>query len=245
MEIEELYKKFLSCTTITKDSREVPSESLFFALKGENFNGNRFAKDAISKGARYAIVDDEQYATDERFILVNDVLQTMQHLATYHRRQLNVQVIGITGTNGKTTTKELINQILKKRYHTIATARNYNNHIGVPYTLLRMNADHQIAVIEMGANHPGEIRFLCKLAEPQFGMITNIGKAHLEGFGSFEGVIKTKNELYEYIDSKNGTLFYNSDNKLLTGLLKDKTCRKIDYGTSEEAYCSGKLISSN
>ncbi|MFP4621263.1 MAG: UDP-N-acetylmuramoyl-tripeptide--D-alanyl-D-alanine ligase [Bacteroidales bacterium] len=245
MEIEELYKKFLSCTTITKDSREVPSQSLFFALKGENFNGNRFAKDAISKGARYAIVDDEQYATDERFILVNDVLQTMQHLATYHRRQLNVQVIGITGTNGKTTTKELINQILKKRYHTIATARNYNNHIGVPYTLLRMNADHQIAVIEMGANHPGEIRFLCKLAEPQFGMITNIGKAHLEGFGSFEGVIKTKNELYEYIDSKNGTLFYNSDNKLLTGLLKDKTCRKIDYGTSEEAYCSGKLISSN
>ncbi|MBS3769219.1 MAG: UDP-N-acetylmuramoyl-tripeptide--D-alanyl-D-alanine ligase [Bacteroidales bacterium] len=245
MQIRKIYKQFLSCSTITMDSRDVPPQSLFFALKGENFNGNRFAGEALSKGARYALVDEEQYARDDRFILVNDVLQTMQELATYHREQLKVQVIGITGTNGKTTTKALIKQILARTYNTIATEKNYNNHIGLPFTLLKMNAEHQIAVLEMGANHPGEIKFLCEIAKPDFGLITNIGKAHLEGFGSYEGVIRTKNEMYEYVDSNNGTIFYNSDNELLKDLLKNKTCRKIDYGTSDNAYCAGKIVSSD
>ena len=245
MQPTEIYKQFLSCSTITMDSREVPNQSLFFALKGENFNGNRFAEDALNKGAKYALVDEKKYALDDRYILVDDVLQTMQQLATYHRDQLKTKVIGITGTNGKTTTKELINQILSRKYHTIATEKNYNNHIGVPFTLLKMNMDHQVAIVEMGANHPGEIKFLCELAKPEFGLITNIGKAHLEGFGSFNGVIKTKNELYEYVASNKGTLFYNSDNELLKDLLKDKACRKIDYGTSENAFCSGKIVKSD
>ncbi|MGM0529924.1 MAG: UDP-N-acetylmuramoyl-tripeptide--D-alanyl-D-alanine ligase [Bacteroidota bacterium] len=245
MNLTKIYKRFLSCSTVTMDSRDVPPQSLFFALKGENFNGNRFAEEALNKGARYALVDEKQYARDDRYILVNDVLQTMQQLAAYHRGQLNVQVIGITGTNGKTTTKELIKQILSRKYNTIATEKNYNNHIGLPFTLLKMNADHHIAVLEMGANHPGEIKFLCEIAKPEFGLITNIGKAHLEGFGSYEGVIETKNEMYEYVASHNGTLFYNSDNELLKDLLKDKTCRKIDYGTADNAYCRGEIVSSD
>lgn len=245
MNLKDIYKRFLSCSTITMDSREVPAQSLFFALKGKHFNGNKFAEEALSKGARYVLVDEKQYALDERYILVNDVLHTMQRLATYHREQLKVQVIGITGTNGKTTTKELINQILAKKYNTIATEKNYNNHIGVPFTLLKMNAHHHIAIIEMGANHPGEIKFLCHIAQPEFGLITNIGKAHLEGFGSYQGVIKTKNEIYEYVASNNGTLFFNSNNELLKNLLEDKACSKIDYGTSKNAYCTGEIVSSN
>ena len=244
MDLKEIYRRFLSCSSITMDSRDVPDQSLFFALKGENFNGNRFAEEAIRKGAQYVLVDEAKYAPDARYILVDDVLSTMQQLATHHRDHLDVNVFGITGSNGKTTTKEIITQILAKKYHTISTQKNYNNHIGVPFTLLKMNTSHQVAVIEMGANHPGEIRFLCELARPDFGMITNIGKAHLEGFGSFEGVIRTKNEMYEYIDARNGTLFYNSDNDLLKDLLKDRSCKKIDYGTSENAYCSGETVSS-
>jgi UDP-N-acetylmuramoyl-tripeptide--D-alanyl-D-alanine ligase len=244
MELKQIYSRFLSCSSITMDSREVPLDSMFFALKGENFNGNKFAGEALGKGAKYAMVDEKKYAADERYIFVEDVLTTMQELATFHRRKLNLHVIGITGSNGKTTTKELISSVLKEKYHILSTEKNFNNHIGVPYTLLKLNSKHDIAVIEMGANHPGEIALLCNIADPDSGMITNIGKAHLEGFGSFNGVIKTKNELYDYLGNKNGIIFYNSDNQLLKDLLQDKQCPKIDYGTSSSANCQGHLINS-
>jgi len=212
---------------------------MFFALRGENFNGNRFAADALEKGARYAVVDDPLFAGDNRFLLVEDTLKSMQELASVHRKNMPARILAITGSNGKTTTKELIYRILESEYPTLATSKNYNNHIGVPLTLLHLKDHHQYAVVEMGANHPGEIRFLCEIADPDFGIITNIGKAHLEGFGSFQGVIHAKNELYEHICSREGTIFYNSDNTMLKDLLKNTNCHTYDYGTSPQAYCSG------
>ena len=174
---------------------------MFIALKGESFNGNAFAGKALEDGCAFAIIDEAQYAIegDRRYILVNDCLQTLQQLANYHRRQLGTRVIGITGTNGKTTTKELISAVLSQTHNILYTQGNLNNHIGVPTTLLRLKPEHDLAVIEMGANHQGEIKFLCEIAEPDYGIITNVGKAHLEGFGSFEGVIKTKGELYDFL----------------------------------------------
>ena len=209
----QLYEIFLQHPIISTDSRFCTPDSLFFALKGENFNANTFALSALEKGCAYAIVDEKEYAIDKRFILVENVLESLQQLATYHRKQLGTRIIGITGTNGKTTTKELIAAVLKEKYNVLFTQGNLNNHIGVPVTLLQLKAEHQIAVIEMGANHPGEIKMLAEIACPDYGIITNVGKAHLEGFGSFEGVKKTKSELYEYIFEKGKAIFINKDNE--------------------------------
>jgi UDP-N-acetylmuramoyl-tripeptide--D-alanyl-D-alanine ligase len=233
--IEELYKIFLQHPVACTDTRNIKPGSLFFALKGANFNANEFAKEAINKGCSFAIIDEEKYYTDN-CILVEDVLTTFQKLATHHRRQFTIPVIGITGTNGKTTTKELTATVLSKKYNTLFTQGNLNNHIGVPLTLLNLTKEHGIAVIEMGANHVGEIDMLCRIAEPDFGIITNIGKAHLEGFGGYEGVIKAKSELYKFIKEKGGELFVNADDELLMSLADGVY---LTYGQSIDADIRG------
>ncbi len=238
MNTPELYKLFTQSPSISTDSRTIFENSIFFALKGQNFDGNKFASDAILKGAKYAIVDDPAYADSPNIILVKDVLSTLQSLANYHRRQLGIPVIAITGTNGKTTTKELIAAVLKNRFNLTYTRGNLNNHIGVPLTLLDMTAETQVAVIEMGANHPGEIRALCEIAEPNYGIVTNIGKAHLEGFGSFEGVIKTKSEMYDYLRESGGKCFINSDNELL--MTQAKGLELLTYGSCAPAQLIGE-----
>ena len=192
MTIEEIYCLFKQHPTVTTDTRNCQENSIFIALKGERFNGNEFVEQAIKEGCAYAIADEAKYATDSRIILVDNCLQTLQALASYHRKQMGTPVIGITGSNGKTTTKELLAAVLSTQYNTLYTQGNLNNHIGVPLTLLQLTAEHEIAIIEMGANHPGEIKTLAEIALPDYGLITNVGKAHLEGFGSFEGVLKTK-----------------------------------------------------
>lgn len=213
MEIETIYTYFKQCSSVCTDTRKIEPNSIFFALKGDNFNGNTFAQQALEKGAKYCIVDEEAYASDQ-CLLVDDVLQTLQQLATYHRDQMLIPVIALTGSNGKTTTKELINAVLSKKYNTIATQGNLNNHIGVPLTLLRMTEKTDIAIVEMGANHAKEIEFLCNIAQPDYGLITNFGKAHLEGFGSIEGIIKAKSELYEYIKAHQKTIFVNENDEI-------------------------------
>lgn len=240
MELSALYQIFRECTAVTTDSRNCPIDSLFIALKGESFNGNAFAVKALEAGCKYVVVDEPQYESegDKRFILVDDCLRTLQQLANYHRRQLGTRVIGITGTNGKTTTKELISAVLSQSYSVLYTQGNLNNHIGVPLTLLRLKPEHDLAVIEMGANHPGEIDFLTHIAEPDYGIITNVGKAHLEGFGSFEGVIRTKGELYDYLRGKeNATVFIHHDNPYLTGM--SKGLKSVLYGSDESLYVYG------
>ena len=199
METSIIYKCFEECGVVTTDSRHCPMGSMFVALKGETFNGNAFAKQALEKGCRYVVIDEKEYVEegDSRFLLVDDCLKALQDLANEHRRRLGTRIVGITGTNGKTTTKELIATVLQQKYNVLYTQGNLNNHIGVPLTLLRLKKEHELAVIEMGANHPGEIRTLVHIVEPDCGLITNVGKAHLEGFGSFDGVIKTKGELYD------------------------------------------------
>lgn len=214
MTIETLYKHFLQCTAPCTDTRKIEKNCLFFALKGDNFNGNEFASRALEFGAKYCVVDEKEYALDQRYILVKNVLETLQHLATYHRHQLKTPIIALTGSNGKTTTKELINAVLSKTYGTIATQGNLNNHIGVPLTLLRMNTATDIGIVEMGANHIKEIEFLCNIAYPDFGLITNFGKAHLEGFGSIEGVIQGKSELYEHLKAHNKLIFVNENDPI-------------------------------
>jgi UDP-N-acetylmuramoyl-tripeptide--D-alanyl-D-alanine ligase len=211
----QLYSIFLNHPIICTDSRICPQGSLFFALKGDNFNANAFALSALEKGCSFAIIDEAEYAIDDRFILVDNVLETLQHLATYHRKQLGTRIIGITGTNGKTTTKELIASVLKEKYNILYTQGNLNNHIGVPLTLLQLSTEHEIGIIEMGANHIGEIKLLAEITCPDYGIITNVGKAHLEGFGSFEGVKTTKAELYSYIFSQGKAIFINKDNEHL------------------------------
>lgn len=211
MEINAIYSKFLECTSISTDTRKIELNSMFVALKGENFDANTFAKEALEKGAKYVIIDNKDYYIDERTILVNDSLTALQQLANFHRRQLNITIISLTGSNGKTTTKELINAVLSEKYKTIATIGNLNNHIGVPLTLLRLTKETQIGIIEMGANHQKEIELLCTIAEPDFGYITNFGKAHLEGFGGIEGVIKGKSEMYLYLKENNKKVFVNLD----------------------------------
>lgn len=235
MEISELYKIFLSHPQVTTDSRDCPKGSIFFALKGASFNGNAFAHKAVEQGCAYAVIDEEQYSVkgDDRFILVDDCLKTLQDLARYHRRQLGTTIIGVTGTNGKTTTKELIAAVLGEKYNVLYTQGNFNNHIGVPKTLLRLTKEHEVAVIEMGANHPGEIRTLVNIVEPDYGIITNVGKAHLAGFGSFEGVIRTKGELYDYLRAHNGTVFIHAENEHLMKISHD--LKLIKYGTGAEA----------
>lgn len=232
MSIPELYNIFKNSSAICTDSRNIISDSIFFALKGENFNGNKFAKQAIIEGSKYAIIDEEEYKT-ERCILVDDVKKCLQELAKYHRNTLKIPVIGITGTNGKTTTKELINSVLSSQYNCYATKGNLNNQIGLPLSVLEINNEHEIAIIEMGASKIGEIENLSRIAQPNSGIITNVGKAHLEGFGSFEGVIQTKTELYKYIEENKGILFVNSEDEIL--LDKSKSTNRITYGMSSNS----------
>ena len=242
MNLSALYQIFLDCQLVTTDSRNCPEGSLFIALKGESFNGNAFAGKALETGCAYAIIDEPEYAVegDQRYILVDDCLQTLQQLANYHRRQLGTRGIGITGTNGKTTTKELISAVLSQSHNILYTLGNLNNHIGVPSTLLRLKAEHDLAVIEMGANHPGEIKFLSEIVEPDCGIITNVGKAHLEGFGSFEGVIKTKGELYDFLRKKEGsTVFIHHDNAYLMNIAGGLNL--IPYGTEDDLYVNGRI----
>ncbi|MCE1198997.1 MAG: UDP-N-acetylmuramoyl-tripeptide--D-alanyl-D-alanine ligase [Marinilabiliales bacterium] len=229
MQTEDLYKLFIDHPVVTTDSRKIEPGSLFFALKGENFNGNTFAETALEKGAAYAIIDEQPERQNDRLILVEDVLQTLQQLATLHRKRMAIPILAITGTNGKTTTKELVSAILSKKFKLIHTQGNLNNHIGVPLTLLSINPLTEMAVVEMGANHPGEIDFLCRIALPDFGLITNVGRAHLEGFGSFEGVIRTKTELYRYLGEKEGTIFINKANPYLSD--QTGTTRTVNYST--------------
>ena len=211
MNIKDLYQIYTEYFLVDTDTRNIRNNTIFFALKGANFNGNTFAEKALELGASYAVVDEEKYNTKQNIILVDDVLETLQKLANYHRNQLTIPVIGLTGSNGKTTTKELFNAVLKEKYNTIATKGNLNNHIGVPLSLLSIKPEHEIAIIEMGANHQKEIEFLSNICEPDFGYITNFGKAHLEGFGGIEGVIKGKSELYDYLRNNHKKAFVNPE----------------------------------
>ncbi len=242
MEITTLYSIFKKFPEVTTDTRNCTEGSIFFALKGANFNGNEYASKALDAGCSYAVVDEEKYATHPNTILVDDSLKTLQQLANLHRKQLKIPIVAITGTNGKTTTKELVSSVLSQEYKVISTSGNYNNHIGVPLTLLRIKKEHEIAIIEMGANHMGEIKFLCELAEPNFGLITNIGRAHLEGFGSFENIIKTKGELYDFIRNTNeGKVFVDYDNPYLKQMSEGMTT--LYYGLEEDLFISGKVVS--
>lgn len=221
MKIEELYSLYITHGLVDTDTRTIRKNTLFFALKGENFNGNMFAEEAITNGASYAIIDEADYKTSEKLILVDNVLETLQKLANHHRNQLGIPVIALTGSNGKTTTKELINSVLSKKYKTTATLGNLNNHIGVPLTLLSMNKNTEVGIVEMGANHAKEIEFLSEIANPDYGYITNFGSAHLEGFGSLEGVVKAKSELYDYLRAKNKKVFVNPNDEKQIAKTKD------------------------
>lgn len=227
--LNKLYSIFLENPVISIDTRGISSGCLFFALKGPNFNANEFAISALEKGASYVVVDDARYVLDERYILVDDALTTLQNLANHHRKQLACTVIAITGTNGKTTSKEIIYRVLNKKFKTTATSGNLNNHIGVPLSLLAIDLDTECAIIEMGANHVGEIANLCKIAEPDIGVITNIGKAHLEGFGSLEGVLKAKTELYKFLGEKGCPIFTKDNQQNLLELVPN-TSIKYTYG---------------
>ncbi|MFJ1491478.1 UDP-N-acetylmuramoyl-tripeptide--D-alanyl-D-alanine ligase [Capnocytophaga canis] len=219
--MKELYELFVQSTGVCTDSRAVFANCIYFALKGDSFDGNKFANEALEKGANYAVIDDSSMKVSDKMVLVDDVLKTLQQLANYHRRKLGTLIFGITGSNGKTTTKELLKSVLSEKFQVVATQGNLNNHIGVPLTLLSIQAETDIAIVEMGANHPEEIAFLCSIVEPDYGYITSIGKAHLEGFGSFEGVIKSKGELYDYLKKYNKTIFLNNDDALQKDLLKN------------------------
>ncbi|GHM99324.1 UDP-N-acetylmuramoyl-tripeptide--D-alanyl-D-alanine ligase [Cytophagales bacterium WSM2-2] len=220
IEIQELYKKYLECGVVCTDTRQIVKGSIFFALKGPTFNANTFAREALDKGAAYAVVDESAFADNEKCLLVNDGLQALQQLASHHRSQLKIPVIGLTGSNGKTTSKELLNAVLRKKYKTFATKGNLNNHIGVPLSILAIDTSIEIAVIEMGANHVGEIADLSKIANPTHGFITNIGKAHTGMFGGFENVIRAKSELYQHLISNRGQVFINSQNLILKNMAK-------------------------
>lgn len=251
MSLSELYQLYLEHPVVTTDTRDCPEGSLFFALRGANFDGNAFARQALQSGCAYAVVDDpcvcEAVSASEasRYILVDDVLTTLQQLAAYHRRQLGIPVIQITGTNGKTTTKELTAAVLATKWHVLYTQGNFNNHIGVPKTLLRLNSAHQLAVIETGANHPGEIAELSALVDANCGLITNIGRAHLEGFGSFEGVIHTKGELYDYLRQKPGAfIFLDGDNPHLAPIAEGIPA--VTYGLPGKGYdVEGEIVACN
>lgn len=237
---EQLYSIFQKHPLVCTDTRAIVKDSIFFALKGGNFNANRFAEQALESGCAYAVIDEAEYKKDDRFLLVPDVLAALQDLARHHRRQLTIPIIGITGSNGKTTTKELINAVLGRSFKTYATKGNLNNHIGVPLTVLSITREHEIAIVEMGANHVGEIKELCTIAQPTHGIITNIGKAHLEGFGGPQGVIKAKNELYQYVHANDGLLFVNLDNPLLTDL--SAAADRYTYGTTTDADVIGEYL---
>lgn len=246
MEVKDLYQIFLNHQEVTTDSRDCPEGSIFFALKGESFNGNQFAMKALESGCAYAVIDEADYLVegDDRLILVEDCLKTLQLLANYHRRRLGTPIIGVTGTNGKTTTKELIATVLKKKYNVLYTQGNFNNHIGVPKTLLKLRPEHEMAVVEMGANHPGEIDTLVHIAEPDYGIITNVGKAHLEGFGSFEGVIRTKGELYAFLRNRlNSKVFLHGDNSNLSKIVGEIPV--VKYGSDNvnfDYFVQGEVV---
>lgn len=246
METTTLYNIYLRCQGVTTDSRNCPAGSLFVALKGDKFNGNMFAAKALESGCAYAVVDEDVpgMQSDERYIRVDNCLLALQQLARHHRRQLGTRMLAITGTNGKTTTKELIAAVLSQRFHVLYTQGNLNNHIGVPLTLLRLKPEHELAVIEMGASHPGDIQELVEIAEPDFGIITNVGKAHLEGFGSFEGVIRTKGELFDFLRQKGGaTVFVHDDNPYLKTMAEGLT--QVLYGSRDGLYVSGRATGSS
>lgn len=241
--IERLYQLFIQSRGITTDTRRCEEGMIFVALKGDNFDGNCYASTALEQGCSYAVVDNADCVslTDERIILVEDSLRTLQLLAQYHRRTMGTTVVGITGTNGKTTTKELVAAVLGKRYRVLYTQGNLNNHIGVPLTLLGLTREHEIAVVEMGANHPGDIKELVEIAEPDYGLITNVGMAHLQGFGSLEGVIRTKGELYDYLrTTTKRTVFLNADNTHLKGI--SEGLEKVSYGQVCDADIRGEVI---
>lgn len=252
---EQLYQLYKKHPVISTDTRKIMLGSLFFALKGEKFDANTFAEQAIASGAAYAVIDNPEYKKGDQYLLVEDVLAALQDLARYHRRQLTIPVIGLTGTNGKTTTKELINAVLSQHFNTYATQGNLNNHIGVPLTILSINASHEAAVIEMGANHQKEIELLCTISQPSHGLITNVGKAHLEGFGGVEGVKKGKGELYDYISQKvgksgspeEGVAFVNGDDSVLMEMQQARGLKNVIlYGTNNPAnLISGKLIANS
>ncbi|RNI25967.1 UDP-N-acetylmuramoyl-tripeptide--D-alanyl-D-alanine ligase [Rufibacter latericius] len=237
--VEHLYQKYLECRKVSTDSRAEQDNTLFFALDGPNFKGSQFAQMALEKGARYAVVQDPTI-TGPNIIQVEDSLKALQSLALHHRLQLSIPFIGITGSNGKTTTKELINAVLSQKFNVLCTKGNLNNHIGVPLTLLSIQPEHELAIIEMGANHPGDIAELCSYALPTHGLITNIGKAHLEGFGSLEGVARTKSELYLHLDKAEGTVFVNTSNEHLMRMVRRIT-RKVTYYQPQDDY-SAELL---
>ena len=241
MKIETLYDIFQRHPQVTTDSRDCPEGSMFFALKGERFDGNQYAAECLAKGCCCAVVDDPQVVVegDERYVLVDDVLRTLQLLARHHRRVLGTTILGITGTNGKTTTKELCAAVLQKKYCIHFTQGNFNNSIGVPKTLLQLRPEHQLAVIEMGASHPGDIQELVELVEPQYGLITNVGRAHLLGFGSFEGVCRTKGELYDFLREHNGTVFLNQHDEHLPAMAQG--LKHIDYVEADVVACNPTL----
>ena len=244
MNIKELYDLYLQHPCITTDSRNCPKDSIFLALKGASFDGNKFAKAALEKGCAYAIIDEPAYAEadNDRLILVDDCLKTFKEIAHEHRRSFQIPVIGITGTNGKTTTKELVSAVLAERYRVMHTEGNFNNDVGVPKTLLRLDATHEIAVVEMGASHPGDIEKLVTYVEPTCGMITNVGRAHLLGFGSFEGVKRTKGELYDYLKAHDGLLFLNESNADLVEMARQREMNRImTYGQSDDANVQGEV----
>ncbi|MEO6524939.1 MAG: UDP-N-acetylmuramoyl-tripeptide--D-alanyl-D-alanine ligase [Mucilaginibacter sp.] len=243
MTIQQLYSIFLKHPVISTDTRKIVHGSIFFALKGDKFDANTFAQQALAAGAAYAVIDNAEYNQSDKCILVDDVLTELQNLAAYHRQQLNIPFIGLTGSNGKTTTKELIKAVLSQHYKTYATTGNLNNHIGVPLTILGVDSTIEIAVIEMGANHQKEIELLCSIAQPSHGLITNVGKAHLEGFGGTEGVKKGKGELYDYLKEHNGVTFVNQDSSILTSMIAERALQHVVYyGIGTDSTISGELL---
>lgn len=246
MNVKALYNLYKQHPLITTDSRNCPTGSIFIALKGTSFDGNKFAKSALDKGCSYAIIDEEEYAIDgdDRFIVVDDCLVAYKEIAREHRRQFHIPVVGITGTNGKTTTKELLSAVLAEKFNVMHTEGNFNNDVGVPQTLLRLNADHQMAVVEMGASHVGDIKKLVDYVEPTCGLITNVGRAHLQGFGSFEGVMRAKGELYDFLKAHQALTFLNTDNEYLMAMAHERGLERIvSYGQDAMAQIRGEVVS--
>ena len=248
MDIKQLYAVYQAHPVVTTDSRSCPEGSIFIALKGASFDGNKFAAAALEKGCSYAVVDEKEYYVegDDRYILTDDCLTTFKELAREHRRQFNIPVVGITGTNGKTTTKELVSAVLAEKYDVMHTEGNFNNDVGVPKTLLRLSPEHEIAVVEMGASHPGDIKKLVEYVEPTCGLITNVGRAHLQGFGSFEGVKKTKGELYDFLKAHDGLVFLNTGNQHLVEMARERELdRVISYGGEDDANVQGRVTAAD
>jgi UDP-N-acetylmuramoyl-tripeptide--D-alanyl-D-alanine ligase len=241
--IQKIYSKYKESGKVSTDTRQITPRSVFFALKGPNFNANEFAKEALTKGASCVIVDEEKFVTDERIFLVDDGLTALQELAKYHRNQLNIPFVGLTGSNGKTTSKELVSAVLSKKFKTYATKGNLNNHIGVPLTILSIDSSHEMAVIEMGANHLGEIALLCNIANPTHGFITNIGRAHIGTFGGYENIIRGKSELFQHLISHDGQVFINSQNPILANM--SKRFKQPLFYPSKGDYYHAELIDAN